>query len=209
VGYLGNGHPCLGNPTESCRIVRNGTVIATNVPCRLHNARLFTETPDPQDANVRSMAEWGWTLPLGTDVDWGDYIELSDGSLSTIAGEVLKWDTWATAIRVWATRPKVVVRDTQITLVRPNDTNDDLQIVGTYWVNIIYDRNQPEEVPIRFSPQGHTLSKGGIVIGDLAFPARSGDLFEYSGLQCRIEYVLPGQPQHIEARFTADISGVR
>jgi hypothetical protein len=160
---------------------------------------------------VRSMREWGWTIPWSYKelVRVGDYIEKMDGSLSTIAGEVLKDDTWATAVRIWATRPKSAVGDTSIILIRYQEGIDDYQPVGTYLVKVHYDRNQPVEVPTRFATQGQTLYKGGSVIGDLDFDVQQGDRFALDGYQCTVEYVLPQQPQWIEARFVIDISGAR
>lgn len=197
--------------TESCRIVREGVVIDTGIPCRKTSSRLFAEPGDPQDANMRSMAEWGWTMPIDVDVQVGDAVELTDGSLSTIAGEVLQDDTWVIATRVWATRPKTASPTTTVSLYRFNDGVDDYVLVGTFDVQIVYDRISPEETPIRYAQAARTFSKGGWIIGALGFAPQVGDTFnlgpqDYAAV---ITEVLPFQPQRVEARFTVDTGGPR
>ena len=199
--------------TDTCTIMRNGSVVATDVRCRFHSFRLFTETPDPTDANTRSMSEWGWTLPLGTDVAIGDTIFNAD--VSTIAGEVLhKFDTWGMAIRVQATMPKDAIADTAITLYRFNDDTEVWDDIGDYMVAIHYDRNLPTETPPRFAPAGTALYKGGTVVGDLDFVPKNGDRFTLINdagekLPCVVQFLLPGQPQRHEARFEIDVAGPR
>jgi hypothetical protein len=193
--------------TETLDIIRHGTTVATAVPCRLHSGRLFSEPGDPQDANMRATSEFGITVPLGTDVEIGDTIVARGGALRLIAGEVMKHDTWATAIRIWATRPKNTTPMTSVTLWRYNAAIDDWEIAGTWDVQVVYDRNQPQEPPVRFSPAASARLKGGWLIGDLTFAPKVGDRFTLEGYACVIREVYPLQPQHIEAKFSMDISG--
>lgn len=193
--------------TERCRIIRNGILVASDVACRVTSSRLFAEPADPQDANMRSMQEWGWTMPLGTDVEVGDVIEKMDNSISTIAGEVMKHDTWATAIRVWATRPKTSTPHVTITLYRLADVTEVWTSMGSFDVQVVWDRNAPTETPIRYSPSGHAVYKGGWVIGDMDFDPQVGDRFALDGYGAYIADVAPFQPQRREAKFQIDISG--
>jgi len=195
--------------TDKAIIARNGIVIVSKVKCRVTASRLLTDTPDPSDANTRIMAEWGWTLPLGTDVEVGDTIAKYDGSLSTIAGEVLKDDTWATAIRVWATRPKDAVALSHIDLYRFDNATETWEFVSAHDVHIHFDRNMPVETPPRYAPAGISLTKGGVVAGPLDFQPQTGDRFVHDGFPCVITSVMPGQPQRTEAAFSMDISGPR
>jgi hypothetical protein len=193
--------------SETCTISRHGTVIATGVPCRIHSGRLFAEPGDPQDANMRATSEFGLTMPKTTDIAIGDTITARGGELILIAGEVMKHDTWATATRVWATRPKNTTPMVTITLWRYNPVIDDWETAGTHNVQVVYDRNQPQEPPVRFSPAASSRLKGGWLIGDLTFNPKVGDRFTLEGYACTIREVYPLQPQHIEAKFSMDISG--
>ena len=193
--------------TERCRIIRDSVLVVDDVPCRVTSSRLFAEPPDPSDANMRSMQEWGWTLPLGFDVEVGDTLEKMDGSLSTIAGEVMKDDTWATAIRVWATRPKSSVPHTTVTIWRFDDTAEVWAEQDTYDVQVVWDRNRPEETPVRYAPAARTMYKGGWIIGALAMDVRVGDRFALGDNAAFIVDVAMFQPQRTEAKFRIDISG--
>lgn len=198
--------------TDTCDIFDlSGAQVGTAVPCRIHHSRLFTATPDPNDANLRDLAEFGLTVPLGTDVDLGYTLEFN--GLSVIAGEVLKHDTWATAIRIWASRPKDAVGTQTITLWRLNDTTEEWDDIGDFSVRIHFDRNLATQTPVRYSPANTAMYKGGTVIGDLNFPVTGGDRFTIGSgantLACVVDYVLPGQPQRIEAHFQVDVSGPR
>lgn len=196
--------------TDSCTIWREGVQVGGVIPCRIHSSRLLTETPDPTDANTRSLSEWGWTLPHGTDVEIGDEIRSGDGELITIAGEVLHtMDTWGLAVRVWSSRPKDAVALTTITIKRFNETTETWSTFGTFDVRIHYDRNLPTETPVRFSPAGTSLYKSGVVAGDMTFDVRPGDRFKHNNMPYVIEFRLPDQPQRKEARFEVDVSGAR
>jgi hypothetical protein len=196
--------------TDSCTIYRNGVQVGGIIPCRIHSSRLLTETPDPTDANTRSLSEWGWTLPMGTNVQIGDEIRKADGTLNTIVGEVLhSQDTWGLAVRVWSSKPKDAVALTAITVKRFNETTETWSTLGTFNVRIHYDRNLPTETPVRFSPAGTTLYKSGVVAGDMTFDVQPGDRFKHNGLAYVIDFRLPDQPQRKEARFEVDVSGAR
>lgn len=194
--------------TDRVRIVRVGDVIANNVPCRITAARLFAEPADPHDANLRSVSEWGFTLPSGTDIAVSDAIEKTDGSLSAIVGEVVSGDTWETAVRVWATRPKSATPTVTVTLWRYQSGLDDFSQIGTYDVQVVFDRVSPRSTPIRYAPAGRSTYQGGTLIGDLDFTAEVDDRFTLDGLACVVTQVLPQQPQRIEAKFIMDEGGV-
>lgn len=195
--------------TDTCRVLRNGSVVTNAIACRVHKDRLFTEPADPQDANFRSTQEWGFTMPTGTDVRIGDEVQLQAHSISAIIGEVLYHDTWQTALRVWGTEPKLATPTIPVVLWRYNPTLDDWEGMTAQNVQIIYDRNQPEESPVRYVPAGRAVYKHGALIGGLDFDVKIGDRFTIDGFSASITMLLPEQPQHIEARFRMDLSGDR
>jgi hypothetical protein len=195
--------------TETVRVIRNGVTVYASVPARITASRLFTEPGDPHDANLRSTREVGFTLPYTYDVHVGDVIEKTDGSLSTIAGEVLTDDTWKTALRVWATRPKLATPTVTITIYRYQPPPiDDWTNVGNYDVQVVFDRVAPFSSPLRYSPAGRSSYQGGTVVGGLSFAPMLDDRFTINGMACIITEVLPVQPQHVEAKFTVDVGGV-
>jgi hypothetical protein len=193
--------------TQTVDIYRRGVQIGFNVPCRIHNNRLLAEPADPSDANMRSVMEWGFTMPIGTDCHVGD--RLICGSIDVIAGEALSTDTWATAVRVWATRPREVTAYMEMTFYRGNSVDASMIALGPYTVRLVYDRNQPAETPVRYTPAAHSQNKGGWFIGDLSFGVQPGDRFMLDGYGGVITEVLPKQPQHIEAKFIFDEGGPR
>lgn len=193
--------------TNSVTIYRGATLIAANVPCRFHNNRLLAEPADPSDANMRSIMEWGFTMPWGTDCRVGD--RLISGEIDIIVGESLRTDTWGTAVRAWGTRPREVTERFQMTFYRGSYDSDALVPIGPFEVRVVYDRNKPDEAPVRYVPAGHSVYKGGWFISDLNFSVRVGDRFMLEGYGGVITEVLPKQPQHIEARFLLDEGGDR
>lgn len=195
--------------TDRVRIVRRGVIVANNVPARITSSRLFAEPADPHDANLRSTSEWGFTLPVGTSVQVSDTIEKTDGSLSAIIGEVIDKDTWETAVRVWATRPKSATPTTDVTLWRYQSGLDDWSQVGTFAVQVVFDRVAPVATPLRYAPAGRSSYQGGTLIGSiLSFTPEIDDRFTLGGHGCVITQVLPHQPQHVEAKFIMDEGGV-
>lgn len=194
--------------TDVVSIYRGGTLIAADVPCRIHNNRLLAEPADPSDANMRSVMEWGFTMPWGTDCRVGDRLVARD-EIDVIAGESLWTDTWGTAVRVWATKPREVTGYMDMTFYRANSLNESVQTIGPFRVRLVYDRNQPVESPVRYTPGGHSLYKGGWFIGDMTFAVVTGDRFIYEGWGGVVTEVLPMQPQHIEAKFIFDEGGPR
>lgn len=200
--------------TDRCTIVRQGVPFKADVACRTHKDRLFSEPGDPQDANVRSMQEWGITLLTGTGSRIGDTITFTDKSIdapiSIIVGEVLSGDTWQIMERAWGTEPKISTPEITVTLWRYDPFTDDwAEIDPPVTGNIVYDRTSPEATPIRYSPAGQALYKDGTFIVPLGTDIRNGDRFTIEGLSAVIWQILPGQPQHIEAKFRLDISGDR
>lgn len=195
--------------TDRCKITREGVVVLSDIKCRVTNSRLFTEPGDPQDANMRSTREWGWTLPIGTDVRVADEISKMDGSLACIIGEVISGDTWQVATRAWGTIPKTATPHVTITLVRLDEGGtDDWVEIGSYDVQVVWDRFAPKDTPLRYAPAAHAEYKGGWVIGNMDFPARIADRFMLDGRAGVITHVAALQPQRIEAKFELDISGV-
>lgn len=194
--------------TDRVQIVRRGVIVANNVPARITSSRLFAEPADPHDANLRSTSEWGFTLPFGTSVRVSDTIEKTDGSLSAIVGEVVDGDTWELAVRVWATKPKSATPTTDVTLYRYQSGIDDWSSIGTFAVQIVFDRVAPTATPIRYAPAGRSSYQGGTLIGTLTFTPQIDDRFTLDGFACVITQVLPQQPQHREAKFIMDEGGV-
>lgn len=206
--------------TDVVQVVRDGVVIHADVPARITASRLFAEPGDPHDANLRSTQEFGFTIPaLYSDVIVGDTIEKLDGGgnvmLSVIAGEVMSHDTWMTAVRIWATRPKTATPLVDVQLWRyDNATQDYVKLLTglgdpfVQTVQVVFDRIQPNETPLRYSPGGRTSYQGGTLIGDLSFDVRLDDRFTLNTYGCIVDEVLPMQPQHIEAHFVMDLSGV-
>lgn len=199
--------------TDRCSVSRQGVLIQSDLPCRKHKDRLFSEPGDPQDANLRSTQEWGVTFFADTDVLVGDTVEFTtmNRTISIIAGEVLQGDTWELATRVWGTEPKVSTPEVTVTLWRYDPDDDDWGEVGDVTGNIVYDRNLPTEAPVRYSPAGQAMYKNGALIVplDATNQPATGDRFDLYGYAATVTMVLPGQPQHVEARFRLDISGDR
>lgn len=194
--------------TDRVRIIRIGAIVANNVPARITSSRLFAEPADPHDANLRSLSEWGLTMPKGTDARVSDTIEKTDGSLTLIIGEVVTGDTWETAVRVWATKPKSATPLTEVTLYRYQSGLDDWAMFATYMVQVVFDRVAPESTPIRYAAAGRSSYQGGTLIGPMSFAPLIDDRFTLGGKGCVITQVLPQQPQHIEAKFIMDEGGV-
>jgi hypothetical protein len=165
--------------TETVDVYRAGILVHANVPARITSSRLFTEPADPHDAN------------------------------SAIVGEVLQDDTWKTATRVWATRPKTATPPVSITFYRYSSGSDDWVSVGAHTVQVVFDRVAALETPLRYSPAGRSSYQGGTLIGDLTFAPVVDDRFALNSYACIIDAVLPNQPQHVEAHFLMDMSGAR
>lgn len=198
--------------TDRIQVRRNGVLVYTDVPARTVASRLFAEPGDPHDANLRSTQEVGFTIPYTyTGVRVSDVIEQVDENnaitLSVIAGEVMGGDTWSTAVRIWGTKPKTATPTVAITLYRYSSGTDDYELFGTFDVQLVFDRVQPTETPLRYSPAGHASYQGGVLIGDLTFVPQIEDRFTLDGYGCIIDNVLPQQPQHVEAHFLMNISG--
>lgn len=197
--------------TNTLDTYRAGSIHLTDVPCRVTSNRLFAEPADPYDANVRSMAEWGFTVPHGTDVVVGDRIVcVSQGlTLDLNAGEVVAGDTWETAVRIWCNKPKTATPHVSIVLWRYNTGTDDFVALSAQDVQVVYDRNAPVETPLRYSPATRSSYKGGWLVGDPTFDVAAEDRFVLDGYHGIISQVLPEQPQRIEAAFILDVGGPR
>jgi len=194
--------------TDTVTTFRHGVLVASDVPCRVTVSRLFAESADPSDANMRSMSEWGFTMPWDADVAIGD--QLICGQIDAVAGEVLHEDTWKTAIRVWAARPKLATPQVTVTFYRPNNIDNDMQTVGTFNVQIVFDRNKPAESPLRYVPGGRSMWKSGWFVGEMDLAVvRVEDRFVFEGMAGVIYEILPIQPQHLELRFMLDEGGAR
>lgn len=192
--------------SDLVRVTRDGVVVG-GYPCRLHSNRLFVESPDPSDANMRSYQEWGITAPWDADIRIGDTLRVRD--IEFIVGEVVDGDTWQTALRVWGTKPKTATAFISLVLYAQDDN-------GVYTarppqrVQVVYDRNIPQETPVRFAQVGRTQLRGGWLIGGTDFQVEVGDRFKLSsGETAIVTEILPGQPQRVEARFIMDTGGVR
>lgn len=196
--------------TDTMDVVRNGATIYQLVPCRATSNRLFAEPGDPQDANMRSMSEWGITYPIEYDLAVGDTVTVTTPTMtmSIILGEVVEGDTWITAGRAWGNRPKVATPRTTVILYRFNIDTEIWTELPPQQVNVVYDRNEPDTTPARFAPGGRSSYKGGWLIGDLTLNVRMDDRFTMEGIGAVITDVLPLQPQHREARFVMDMTGV-
>jgi hypothetical protein len=181
-------------------------------PCRLHDGRLFAEPADPLDANIRSMHEFGFTFPVGTDVRTSDTIENADGTVSIIAGEDQSRDTWATAVRIWGNKPKTATPWVPIVLWRWNAIAEDYVALPEQVVQIVYSRNEPIETPLRYSPAARSVSRDLYLLGPVGgpFDVQMGDTFTLDGGEAGVVLeVLSHQPQRIEARCQMDEGGVR
>lgn len=195
--------------TNTLDTYRGGSLYLSDVPCRVTSNRLFAEPADPYDANIRSMAEWGFTCPAGTDIQVGDRILCTTQGLALdlIAGEVVAGDTWELAVRVWCNKPKTATPGYEIVLLRFDMNTEEYVALDPQHVQVVYDRNQPEETPIRYSPAVRSSYKSGWLIGDLTFDVQVDDRFVLDGYAGVITQVLPGQPQRIEAQFRLDFGG--
>lgn len=197
--------------TDAMDVARNGTMVYTEVPCRATSNRLFAEPADPHDANMRSMAEWGVTYPTSYDVQVGDHLTIATDlmTIAVIVGEVVQGDTWQTAGRAWGNRPKLATPQIAVVLYRYDVDADTWTALPSQDVNLVYNRNQPISTPSRFSPGGASSYQGGWIVGDLDLDVQVEDRFTIDGLGAIITEILPHQPQHCEARFVMDVTGVR
>lgn len=195
--------------TDTLSVYRAGLLHLSNVPTRATSNRLFAEPADPYDANIRSMAEWGFTCPPATDVMVSDRILCTTQgiALDLIAGEVVAGDTWENAVRIWCNKPKTATPGYDIVLLRFNMTTEVFDSLPPQHVQVVYDRNAPEETPIRYSPAIRSSFKSGWLIGDLDFDVQVDDRFVFDGYAGIVVQVLPGQPQRIEAQFQLDFGG--
>lgn len=197
--------------TDRVSIYRNGVLVAANVQCRATSNRLFAEPADPTDANMRSMSEWGFTMPSDTDLCVGDHV-ISDppfAHIDCIIGEVVQGDTWQIALRAWGNRPKLATPNISVVLYRYDIDLDDWVAQAAQSVQVVYDRNQPKETPIRYTPAAASSYQGGWLVGDMDFDVEVEDRFQIDNYGGIIVEILPTQPQHKEARFVIDVSGAR
>jgi hypothetical protein len=196
--------------TDVIQVWRDGALVYDQLPARVTSSRLFTEPADPHDANLRSTSEWGFTLHYQIVIHVADELRFGPAfSQNAIVGEVLADDTWKTAVRVWATRPKTATPFVEIELFRFDDIAQDWLSVGVQALQVVFDRVAPLETPLRYSPAGRTSYQGGTLIGPMSFDVQVDDRFTLNTYGCIVDSVLPTQPQHIEAHFLMDMSGAR
>jgi hypothetical protein len=194
--------------------------VAAEVPCRVGSTRLMTEPVDPYDANTRSIVEWGFTFPLGTDVRVGDRVLVTRlptdlrPSVDVFLGEVLVGDTHSVGVRAWGTAPKTAVPTVSLVLHRIDDDGLDTVLVAQT-VQLVFKRVDPFQVPIRYRVGASASMQGGTIIGDLTFDVQPGDRFAYADPILGMSYtgfvtsVLPTQSQRVEATFLLDVIGPR
>src|SRR6478609_9378969 len=146
------------------------TLVAEDVPARVTSSRLFSEPADPHDANLRSTSEWGFTIPYDQPCEVSYTIKFGPGKAqSCIVGEVLQDDTWKTATRIWATRPKTATPGIILVLSRYDPDTDDFAELDPQEVQVVFDRVAPTQTPLRYAPAGRSSYQGGTLIGDLTF----------------------------------------
>ena len=110
-------------------------------------------------------------------------------------------------MRGLATRPTAV--PVAVTISRYQTGADDWS--APVDAQIVWDRTQPEETPVRYAPSGTALYKGHADHRPAALRHQDGDRFviEPSGTPATVQYVLPGQPQRTEARLKPTSPGPR
>jgi hypothetical protein len=198
---------------DTCQVTRLGVLVAwprtgaTSVPCRLGEERTFAEPADPYDANIRSLSEWALTLPWDMVVVESDKLSVPAKALELIAGDTNQPQTDLIALRVYATKPKAAVQWVSLTLYRDTDKDGIWSPIPLQTVQVFFDRVEPLEVPLRYSPAARTRYQGGRFAKEPPFNVLKDDSFKLNGFSGVITDVLPNQPQRIEARFRLDLGG--
>jgi hypothetical protein len=180
------------------------------IPCRTHQQITNADSPDPEDADTRSLANWRFTVPHDVDVRMAYRVQFTGHlgePLEGSVGEELDHDTWKIATRFAITNPKLAVPQTMLVLWRDVGNDGTWVALPAQPVRIVYDRLQPEETQGRFSPAAFSSRKGGRIIGPLGMDVTVGDRFKLSDAPGIIVAHLPGNPDITEVRFTLDIGG--
>jgi len=189
--------------TDTVAIYRDGVLISSDIPCRVNPNRLFAEPGDPSDANMRSMGEWSIVMPMNANVRVSDRLVVTTptGVLDLNVGEVENFGTWQIMQRAWANRPKTATPHIWVVIHRAGTD------LPPQYVQVVYDRNRPDERPERYTPAARTSYKGGWLIGDTSFDVQVEDTFTLDGFAGIIVQVLPIQTQRKEAKFLIDVGG--
>lgn len=206
--------------TDSVVVVRNNLVVPwirtgqITVPCRVHGFHTEVVSPDPGDANFRSMKEWIFTLPWDMDVVIGDFLTAKFAKtryiLSTIVGETSDHETWKISTRAYGTIQKNAVQETTITFKR-DDGEGNLTVVGTYQVKLVQEHTAPIEVALRYTEYARSSLAAVRLIfdGQPDVPIQEGDEFVVDGHWGIVREVFPDQPQRTEAMAFVDFSGIQ
>jgi hypothetical protein len=195
--------------TESGTLLRGATNLGT-ILLRVGAERTFTSPADPQDANLRSIVEWGYTFKWNSDVRVGDTLLFGVPVHRTVIGEVMDDSTWQLAVRAYGARPKYATPTVSIILWRWNATSQDFSSQqAPQSVKVVYDNVQPDQAPLRYTPAGRSLIQTGRLIAEdpqnAPFNVQVGDRFDLFGYPAVVTSVLGGQPLTTEARFEANV----
>ncbi len=206
--------------TDSCVVLSGGMPVtwprnnAIVVPCRFGDERTFAEPSDPQDANTRASSEWAISLPWDMPLEPSNVVNVTLSEtgefVSTVVGETNKPQTWLILTRGYGTRPKSAVAATPITFKRDTDDDGEYETtVGTYLCQVIFDRVDPLEVPLRYAEAGRSsYAPVRIVIPETNADVQIDDIFLLDGNFGVVRLIAPGQTQQTEVRGLVDFGGI-
>ena len=201
--------------TDSCAVYRDGVIVpwsrtnAVQIPCRVGHVHVFPASGDPLDARAKDLSVIAVTLPFDYDIKVADQIDYAGETL--IVGETNAPQTWLIAMRAHATKQKSAVGKTSVTFRRRSFDTGAVTTVGTYNVRIIFNKEQPIEVPARYSTVSGSSYRSVTIIFDdgISPPLEKDDFFEYDDKFGFVQYIVPNQPIRVEVYAWLDFGSSR
>lgn len=207
---------------DTCTIANNGVFLSWDregtaiIPCRVGEEHTLAQPYDPQDANTRTSSEWLITMPYDVKPVVGSRIIATIAHLNStvegVIGETNSPQSWQIATRVYMTRQVTAVRGEQILFKRDTDNNGTFEThYGPYTVKVVFDRVDPIETPLRYTPSGRSSYRPARLIFEDQenVNVQAGDIFLYNGYFGEVVSVIPGQQLRTEAIAWIDFSGAR
>jgi hypothetical protein len=206
---------------DTCTIMDGSTVLTwprTNsaiIPCRAGEEHTLAQPYDPQDANTRTSSEWIVTMPFDVFPSVGDRIITTivrqGQTIEGVIGETNDPQTWLLATRVYMTRQVTAVAADMIIFKRDTDFDGIFEIeTGPFATKVIFDRVEPLETPIRYTPSARSSYRPvRLIFEDQFVDVMAGDIFVYQGYFGEVVSVTPGQQFRMEANGWVDFSGIR
>lgn len=201
--------------TDSCIVQRDGSSVvwprnnSASIPCRVGYVHTFPASGDPQDGRAKDLSVLAVTMPHDFPVENADVLTWSGDSF--IVGETNRPQTWLVASRAFVTKQKTAVGMTSLTFTRRNYDTGVVSVVATYNVRIIFNKEEPIEIPNRYSlVAGAAFKSVTIIFEDGINPIiQKDDAFEYDNKFGFIQTIVPDQPLRVEAYAWIDFGGSR